>query len=382
LATNMADTMVIEGDDTADAAEGLRMTAETKELRGGKVVAAKRKGHSVLPSAEVKRDFIRGSPSDNEGLMQLFFHGAFVAAAIWMVSAGRAASNWWLIGVGEVFFGLVASFYFAGFHELIHNTAFQTRYLNKLFAHLFGFAVFRGAVWYWYFHWHHHRFTNDPERDPELSGTTVDRADPTKAPGLASKLWGYSLFLSGYPFGFERLVGMCMYAVGAPAPETWVDTPAKVRAVRQEYICFVLGYAALGYMAVTHPTTWGANLWWYWILPHILGAGHLRYYQTAEHRACKEGLFTDTNAWMVSRTTATWWVYCRLAWNMPYHQEHHAWPGVPFYKLPELHARVVKSPNKPKSGCTPDGDRGYMWMHWILFKQLLGSTPPVASKAA
>ncbi|QMU57956.1 MAG: hypothetical protein GKR98_06935 [Boseongicola sp.] len=26
-----------------------------------------------------------------------------------------------------------------------------------------------------------------------------------------------------------------------------------------------------------------------------------------------------------------------LAWNMPYHAEHHAYPQVPFYKLPELH---------------------------------------------
>ena len=43
---------------------------------------------------------------------------------------------------------------------------------------------------------------------------------------------------------------------------------------------------------------------------------HLRYYQTAEHRACKMGGFTNTNAWVVSRTTATWWFYSTLAWNM------------------------------------------------------------------
>ena len=65
----------------------------------------------------------------------------------------------------------------------IHNTAFATKWLNKSLAHCVGFIVFRGANWYWYFHWNHHRFTNDPERDPELSGSTVDRSDPTLTEG-------------------------------------------------------------------------------------------------------------------------------------------------------------------------------------------------------
>jgi fatty acid desaturase len=28
-----------------------------------------------------------------------------------------------------------------------------------------------------------------------------------------------------------------------------------------------------------------------------------------------------------------------LAWNMPFHTEHHANPAVPFHALPELHRR-------------------------------------------
>ncbi|MEP3331345.1 fatty acid desaturase [Sedimentitalea sp.] len=26
-----------------------------------------------------------------------------------------------------------------------------------------------------------------------------------------------------------------------------------------------------------------------------------------------------------------------LAWNMPYHAEHHSFPSVPFHRLPALH---------------------------------------------
>ena len=84
--------------------------------------------------------------------------------------------------------------------------------------------ILRGANWYYYFHWHHHRFTNDPERDPELSGTTVDRADPTKQQSVVARLGTYFLFLSGYPFGFVRLPGIGMYALGHNLKESWIDT--------------------------------------------------------------------------------------------------------------------------------------------------------------
>ena len=38
-----------------------------------------------------------------------------------------------------------------------------------------------------------------------------------------------------------------------------------------------------------------------------------------------------------TRTTLTTRIVRFLAWNMPYHAEHHAMPSVPFYNLPALH---------------------------------------------
>lgn len=66
---------------------------------------------------------------------------------------------------------------------------------------------------------------------------------------------------------------------------------------------------------------------------------------------------------IVSRTTATWWVYAKLAWNMPYHSEHHAWPNVPFYLLPELHQQIKEKGSRPQSGCHPGGEHGFLHMH-------------------
>jgi fatty acid desaturase len=38
-----------------------------------------------------------------------------------------------------------------------------------------------------------------------------------------------------------------------------------------------------------------------------------------------------------TRTTFTTALVRFLAWNMPYHVEHHVYPAVPFHNLPALH---------------------------------------------
>ena len=106
---------------------------------------------------------------------------------------------------------------------MVHNTAFETRFLNTCFAHLLGFECFRGAKWFWCFHWTHHRFTNDPSKDPELSGESVDLDDPTKS------LSGYLQFISGYPFGFERVVRMARTVCYNEVDPWWLTSQKRLR---------------------------------------------------------------------------------------------------------------------------------------------------------
>ncbi len=359
--------------------------SETEEPRGAAPRAKSNSGGAgVLPQATVAREFINGKPSDVEGLKQVVFHAACATAAGLVVAralreidasaaeGGGVVGGLLLLCLGELLLALCSSFYFTGFHECIHGTAFASQPIASALSHALGFATLRGANWYYYFHWHHHRFTNDPARDPELSGSTTDRTDPHAAElSAAARARAYLLFLSGYPFGFERLGGMARHALGAPPAESWVDTSEKRRVVRLEYRLYLLAYVTLGAMSLARPAAVGRPLWYYWLLPHMLGSGHLRYFQTAEHRGCPMGPYAGTSAWLVSRTTATYRLYCRLAWNMPYHQEHHAWPNVPFYLLPELHARVVAGGRRPRLACEPSGEFGYLWIHRVLWRQVL-----------
>merc|ERR1711865_625296 len=421
---NMAPTQLLEA--KSGTIEGVAL--ESKQESGG------------LPK-EVHRQVIKqyaNATSDVRGLMQLSFHLGCALCSGWIINQGLK-HNLLLLVVGELMLSLTASFYFNAFHECIHNTAFSSRWLNSSVAHLLGFLTLRGKAWYLLFHWAHHRFTNDPTKDPELSGCTTDSTSAAwlcspyspqtvrQLHGSArlthhrqyvncmallasldheevriqmfqcllflscaagadfanaesgfgvSEMWQYAQFVSGYPFGFERIPGIVSYALGGhPKDDFWVITDKHRSSIQIEYLIWISLTAGVA----LHGSALAAPLIYYWLLPHCIGSAHLRYYQAAEHRACQQGPYTDTTAFVSSRTTTTWWLYAQLAWNMPFHAEHHAWPNVPFHHLPAVHDKIA--PHRPKSGCNPTGDHGYSGLHYRLLRQTLAAAD-VNQKAA
>ena len=77
-------------------------------------------------------------------------------------------------------------------------------------------------------------------------------------------------------------------------------------------------------------------LLWLWVIPGLLGQPFLRLYLLAEHWGCPQVPDMLAN----TRTTLTNGVVRFLAWNMPFHVEHHAYPAVPFHALPRLHGLI------------------------------------------
>ena len=81
-----------------------------------------------------------------------------------------------------------------------------------------------------------------------------------------------------------------------------------------------------------------AALLYLWLGPVLLGQPFLRLYLLAEHTGCP----LVANMLENSRTTRSLAPIRRLAWNMPYHAEHHAHPALPFHALPAAH-RVLRA---------------------------------------
>ena len=72
-------------------------------------------------------------------------------------------------------------------------------------------------------------------------------------------------------------------------------------------------------------------------MPVVLGQPMLRLYLLAEHTGCP--MVPDMLA--NSRTVHTNAIVRFLAWNMPYHAEHHAYAAIPFHALPRAHASLA-----------------------------------------
>ena len=223
---------------------------------------------------------------------------------------------WWALVLPQ---GVLLAFLFTLQHETTHKTPFANEALNEWVGWVSGLLIFQPFLWFRYFHLMHHRHTNDPEHDPELAGLPKPDNWPDFIYHLSSiDYWRAKAVL------FRSL---CFGTIDAPyLPER---THARLRREARRMLAI---YAlALAFSVFVSPV-----LFFVWLLPLIVGFPVLRLYLLAEHGRCPSvaNMFDNT------RTTYTNRLVRFLAWNMPYHIEHHTFPQVPFHLLPEFHSRI------------------------------------------
>lgn len=252
--------------------------------------------------------------SDRKGLERLAAHIGLIAltsALIWALSGSL------LVIPAMVAQGILLVFLFCALHETVHRTAFASVRLNGIVAHVAGFIVLLPPAWFRAFHLAHHRHTQIPGEDPELDDKTVDT--------WPRYLW----HVSGLKYWLGAVRALVTHALGR-VPDRYVQT-ALVPRVIAEARWFLALYALLAALSILFHTD---VLLIYWIVPVLLGQPVLRLYLLAEHGLCPfiGDPFENT------RTTLTTRFVRLIAWNMPYHTEHHAFMGVPFHALPQVHA--------------------------------------------
>lgn len=215
--------------------------------------------------------------------------------------------------------GILIIFLFTAMHECIHDTAFKSSFLNRSVSVLCGFAIIIPPTWFRYFHFAHHRHTHVPGLDPELQSPKPQN------------IFAYVKHVSGFPVWFSNIRALVTNAMGRNS-DAFVPPKGKARVTFEARVMLAIYIA----MAIAS-ALWGSSLLiWTWIVPALLGQPFLRLFLLAEHTACPhvENMFENT------RTTFTTRLVRLVAWNMPFHAEHHALPTVPFHKLPMLHRAV------------------------------------------
>jgi len=286
--------------------------------------------------ADTRRNLTRRS--DLAGLRHLALHWGLILLVGGMIAG--PADGWLLLPLLFIQ-GVLIVFLFTLLHETTHLTPFRSLWLNRLVGRVCGFLLLLPPYWFRQFHNAHHRHTQMPDDDPELA-----------APKPATR-GQYLWHLTGLPLWWSHGRTLFRNALGR-ADDDFLG-PSHAPAVRREARWMLVAYLGLCILSVL---TGSMLLFWCWLLPVLLGQPVLRAYLLAEHGLCP----FDRNMLANSRTMTTGPIVRFLAWNMPYHAEHHAWPAVPFHLLPEFHQ--LTRPHLQVWG------QGYLAFHRQLWRTL------------
>jgi len=295
---------------------------------------------SIVSGVELQNLSVRSTAT---GVVQVVGH-----VGLWCLTAtaiGLAGDTVWLLPC-MIIHGIVQVAFFAGLHECVHRTVFVDKRLNDWAAQFFGFMHFLPAGYFRHFHMAHHRYTQDPDRDPELA-----RPKPTD-------VRSYLVYVAGVVYWRDRIRELFRHAFGrvsAPFVPKY-RRPAIAREARWHLALYAVA-AALVVAGFDQPLR-------YWILPAILGQPFLRLYLLAEHTGCPASRNMLTN----TRTTFTAGFVRFLMWSMPYHVEHHSYPSVPFYRLARLHDEI-----KQDLVVTARGYRRFHQSYWRALRGGQGS---------
>ncbi|WP_300437149.1 fatty acid desaturase [uncultured Mameliella sp.] len=254
-------------------------------------------------------------PAIRDTLILFGLMAVFAGAAIALMP------SWWSVPFWLAYGVLYGSAMDSRWHECGHGTAFKTRWMNQLVYQVACFCMMRDP-WCWkYSHARHHSDTIIVGRDPEIA---IMR--PVVTLKLAANLVG----LVDVPDGLRRMV---VHASGRMLPdeETYVEAVFYPKTYRTARIWLAI-YALTGLAALLFQS---------WIpllligLPRMYGCWHMVMTGWLQHGGLDDNALDHR---LNSRTVYMNPVSRFIYWNMNYHVEHHMFPLVPYYRLPELHA--------------------------------------------
>jgi fatty acid desaturase len=215
-------------------------------------------------------------------------------------------------------------------HDAWHYRYLPTRWQNELFANVFlMWPTFASVEGFRKFHSTHHQYTNLPGDGNRHIWYTHDAAGelepiwvfPKTRLGLALVLLRRASFVTGMFWIVRGLVGTAL-----------IPSPHWMVAAKIAFYSSVAG-------ALTLFDAWSAFLL-FWIMPYCTWHIAVQYIRIiCEHSAVE----SEEEEYAITRTTIPTRIESILGLprNVGYHLEHHWYPSVPFYRLPDLHQQLM-----------------------------------------
>ncbi len=249
----------------------------------------------------------------------LLWLGAVVGLAILAVGLWPSL---WSVPVLVLYAGLYGGAADARWHEMGHNTAFRTPWLNDAVYYLSSFMMWREpTLWRWS-HDRHHTDTIVAGRDLEIAFKR-----PTTRSDLLKTFAGFG--------GFALLKRIWLHAGGGRDPEAAEFIPeqewAKVRREAQLFVMILVLVCALCLAVRSALPLLLVGL------PSVYGLWMGVFFGVTQHAGLQENVLDHR---LNTRTIYMNPVFRFLYLNMNYHIEHHMFPTVPYYNLPALHEEI------------------------------------------
>lgn len=236
-------------------------------------------------------------------------------------------------------------FAFAGQHEFLHRNAFRSKWLNDLCLFYTGVFCFEFGKHERVMHKQHHTYTNNIDKDPEL--TSYYSRDVLENKAFRNVPLGRIAYIRQFldiPYTFKCRICRVLYsAAGIPVdysgtawslgdmyytPESGIMQDLQRTAQLQllHWVAFValFGRSQEGLQRM---------LFW-WVLPVLLGYPVVNYFRNLEHADCE--VSRDPNCLRNTRSVRSNLLIRVLLWDTNFHAEHHCYPMVPFFNLHKL----------------------------------------------
>lgn len=261
----------------------------------------------------VPKDLLRDAYQRNPlYLLKIPFHFALWAGLVYALIAVQNERY-------AIFAGFLCSFFIAQIirglgaiaHDAVHGNCSRSKFWSYVISLLCWAPSGMSVTIYTNYHLHHHKIANTY---PDVDNFVV--TDYTRNPALAK-----ALLLAVYTFGYPIYFLFCMFR--------YVKRLSPWQRIRMNlellgfWSLIVLAYFKLPFFVVLFG----------YIVPFVFGSMIASVTSMIEHYEMLPG--DDAYS---SRTYATRSHFMNFLWNnVSYHNEHHKFPGIPWYNLRRFH---------------------------------------------
>lgn len=270
---------------------------------------------------------------------------AAIHFGLWLVLlvafGGAAIATWgsWATVPWLLLYGVVYSMSDHHAHELSHGTPFKSKRLNEPLYQLNAFMTLHESQYWRWSHTRHHTDTLLVGRDPEIAVM----APPNILKGILDFFFLWS--------GTQLLISIVKHALGnlAGDGEHFIPDSERGKIIRTARIYVLIMAATIG--SAVFLQSWLPVL--LVVTPRFYGGFMAQLFNVTQHAGLQENVMDHRQN---CRTFYTNPVFRFLYMNMNYHVEHHMFPMIPYFRLPEMHEAI-------KDQCAPAYPS--VWACWL-----------------